>query len=224
MRIGGDLSADPQSGTAGKREASQQVRRLQLSLKHIPAFAIQLEIAVRYASRALFFSDKGTFFDVWLGPVGPGGRRIDTGHILRGQKTLSKHAAHGYWGPDQISLRDAQGNERHESQTDFGWKLYLNNPLADCEPPVYMKNSMRLALSQGTAEGRPLQIVTARWQLFEENGISYVHARLNDANDETYSHSANYGEYDPETGEASVELEIPDPAPRGFLGHSVDLQ
>ena len=168
------------------------------------------------ASHLRIFSDKGTYFDVWLHPVGPGGQRIDTGHILRGQKTLSKHAAHGYWGPDQISLRDAQGNKRHESQTDFGWKLYINNPLADYEPPVYIKNSMRLALSQGTAEGRPLQILTARWQLFEENGIRGVYAQLNDANDETYSRrSEDWGEYDPETGEASVELEIPDYFPSG---------
>ena len=206
-----------------RKEVSEFIERLQDVDSAVSANESGIEIEIHrendfdaaQASHLRIFSDKGTFFDVGLHSVGPGGRRIDTGHILRGQKTLSKHAAHGYWGPDQISLRDAQGNERHESQTDFGWKLYLNNPLADYEPPVYMKNSMRLALSQGTAEGRPLQIVTARWQLFEENGIRYVHARLNDANAETYSHSGNYGEYDPETGEASVELEIPDYFPSG---------
>lgn len=130
---------------------------------------------------------------------------------MRGTETLSKHAAHGYWGPDQITLRDAQGNERHESQVDFGWKLYVNNPLADDKPPEYIKNSMQLSLSQGTIEGRSLQILTARWRIFEEIGINAISTYLNDTNAETYSRrSGGYGNYDPQTGEASVELKIPD--------------
>ena len=51
------------------------------------------------------FSTKGTYFDIYLYPVSSDGRRVNASHILRGQKTLSKHAAHGYWGPDQITLR-----------------------------------------------------------------------------------------------------------------------
>ena len=129
---------------------------------------------------------------------------------MRGRHTLSKHVAYGYWGPDQISLRDAQGNERHESQVDFGWKLYVNNPLADYIPPEYVKNSMQLSLSQGTTEGRSLQILTARWQLFEEIGVKQIYTYLNDTNAETHSRrSEGYGEYDPQTGEASVQLKIP---------------
>ena len=162
------------------------------------------------------FSEKGSFFDVWLEPIGPNGNRVSAGYILRGHKTLSKHVAKGYWRPDQITLRDAQGNERHESQTDFGWKLYVNNPLADDEAPVYIKDSMRLSLSEATEAGRPYQVLTARWQLFEESGIEGVLAQLNDANAETYSRrSENWGEYNPETSEASVELEIPDYFPSG---------
>ena len=156
-------------------------------------------------------STKGTFFEIWLYPVDANGQNINAGHILRGTKTLSKHAAHGYWGPDQITLRDAQGNKRHESQVDFGWKLYVNNPLADDKPPEYIKNSMQLSLAQSTAEGRSLQILTARWKIFEEIGISSVYAELNDANAETYSRrSVADGNYNPQTGEARVELKIPD--------------
>ena len=168
------------------------------------------------ASLLRIHSAKGTFFDIWLHPVSANGQRMNTGHILRGHKTLSKHAAYGYWGPDQITLKDAQGNERHESQVDFGWKLYLNNPLADYEPPEYIKNTMQLSLSPGTAEGRTLQILTARWRLFEEIGVRTISAQLNDANAETYSrHSEEYGKYDPQTGEASVELKIPNYFPGG---------
>ena len=169
------------------------------------------------ASHLRIFSNNGSFFDIWLDPIDSNGRRINAGHILRGHYTLSKYAADGYWGPDQITLRDAQGNERHEAQTDFGWKLYVDNPLADDEAPVYIKNSMRLSLQEATEGGRPYQILTARWQLFEENGIKGVLAMLNDTNSETYSRrSENWGDYDPATGEASVQLVIPDYYPSGI--------
>ena len=168
------------------------------------------------ASQIRIFSKNGSFFDVWLDPIGSNGRRVNAGYILRGHHTLSKYAANGYWAPDQITLRDAQGNERHEAQTDFGWKLYVDNPLADDEAPVYVKNSMRLSLREATEGGRPYQILTARWQLFEENGVKGVLAMLNDGDYETYSRRAeSWGDYDPATGEASVQLVIPDYYPSG---------
>ena len=165
------------------------------------------------ASHIRIFSKKGTFFDTWLYPISSDGRRVSAGHILRGIIKISKYVADGYWGPDSITLRDAQGNERHESQTDFGWKLYIDNPLADCEPPQYVKNSMRLSLSEVNEEGRPYQIVTARWQVIEKNGIkdrNSIYAQMNDLNRETYSRRERWGKYDPETNEASVELIFPD--------------
>ncbi len=158
------------------------------------------------------FSEKGTFFDLaWMSPVDANGMSVPSGHILRGQARLSKYAADGYWRPDAIRIGDAQGNERLTSQNDWGWKLYIDNPLADCEPPVYVKNSMRLSLSDATTKnGRPYQIVTARWQLTEKNGIQGVYAQLNDLNRETYSRREDWGGYNPETGEASVGLIFPD--------------
>ena len=113
--------------------------------------------------------------------------------------------------PDAIRIWDAQGNERHESQTDYGWKLYIDNPLADCEPPVYVENSMRLSLSEATTEDRrAYQVVTAHWKLIEKNGMQHVYAQMNDNNRETYSRRENYGEYNSQTGEASVGLIFPD--------------
>ena len=80
-------------------------------------------------------SEKGTYFDIsWLSL----GERVPNGQILRGQFTLSKYAASGYWFTDQIRLSDANKNERLESQSDFGWKLYIDNPLSDCDPPQYV--------------------------------------------------------------------------------------
>ena len=158
------------------------------------------------------FSDKGTFFDLaWMSPVDANGMPVASGHILRGQSTLSKYAADGYWQPDQIRIWDAQGNERLTSQNDWGWKLYVDNPLADCEPPVYVENSMRLSLSDAaTSQGRAYQIITARWKLVDKNDIKGVYAQMNDENRETYSRRENWGEYNPQTGEALVKLIIPD--------------
>ncbi|RKU16871.1 hypothetical protein C6500_16740 [Candidatus Poribacteria bacterium] len=158
------------------------------------------------------FSEKGTFFDLaWMSPVDANGMSVSSGHILRGKAALSKYAADGYWQPDQIRIWDAQGNERLTSQNDWGWKLYIGNPLADCEPPVYVKNSMRLFLSDATTEeGRPYQIIMARWKLVDKNDIKGVYAQMNDENRETYSRRENWGEYNKQTGEAQVKLIIPD--------------
>ena len=158
------------------------------------------------------FSEKGTFFDLpWMEPVDANGTRVDSGHILRKQVTLSRYAADGYWAPDSIRIWDAQGNERHESQTDYGWKLYTNNPLSDCEPPEYVPNSMRLSLSEAaTSQGRAYQIITARWKVVDKNEIKGVYAQMNDESRETYSRRENWGEYNRQTGEARVKLIIPD--------------
>ena len=165
------------------------------------------------------FSEKGTFFDLaWMSPVDANGMHVAAGHILRGQTTLSKYTPDGYWSPDAIRIWDAQGNERHSGQTDFRWKLYIDNPLADCEPPVYVKNSMRLSLSRAaTSEGKPYQIVTASWEVIEKIGIEWVYAVLNDDLRETHSiyRQSQYGGYDNESGRVIVEFKLPEYMPSG---------
>ena len=156
-------------------------------------------------------SEKSTYFDIGLDPIDSHGNRIPLSHIFRGSVQVSKYAANGYWAPDSVNLRDANGNERHQSaQTDFGWKLYINNPLVDCESPEYVPNSMNLSLSRGEENGKPYHLVTARWQVVEKNGIWHVYTEMNDDNPETYVSAWNYGEYNPQTGQASVELIVPD--------------
>ena len=159
-------------------------------------------------------SDKGTYFDIaWMQPAET---RTQNGQILRGQVTLSRYAASGYWFTDQIRLWDANGNQRLESQSDFGWKLYIDNPLADCEPPQYVPNSMRLSLSNATTkEGMPYQVVTASWQVIEHSGLGYVRVYMNDAYTETYSRRADT-RYDRKTDTAMVKLIFPEYMPGGI--------
>ena len=167
------------------------------------------------------WSETGTYFDItWMTPVDANGMSVLSGHILRGQATLSKYAANGYWRPDHIRIWDAQRNERLASPIiDFGWKLYVDNPLADDQSPKYVKDSMQLSLSDATTEeGRTYQIVTARWNLTEKNGIKGVYTGINDESDETYSRVEKWGEYTQKTDglwEASVQLPVPDYYPSG---------
>ena len=167
------------------------------------------------ASRSAYirvFSAKGTFFEIGLSPVG--GTR--TGHVLRGHRTISRYAVSGYWNPDTIKLADFNGNARLSSQTDFGWKLYIENPLADCEPPQYVPNSLTLALSDAiNKKGEPYQIVTAMWKFSEASGMKSVSANLNDTFVDTYSRFA-YGTYDKDTNTAVVLFKFPDYIPGGI--------
>ena len=163
-------------------------------------------------------SDKDTFFDItWMSPIDENGMQIAAGHILRGQITLSKYAANGYWTPDVIRISDAQRNERFAA-INFGWKLYIDNPLSDTQAPEYVPNSKQLTLSDATTqEERPYQIVTARWKFIEKNGIKGVYAALKDEITETYSR-VRWGEYAEEREglwQASVQLPVPDYLPSG---------
>ena len=144
---------------------------------------------------------------------------VTSGHILRKQVTLSRYAASGYWAPDAIQIWDAQGNERHSGQTDYGWKLYIDNPLSDCEPPIYVKNSMTLSLSKTTtSDGKPYQIVTASWEVIEKTGIEFVYAVLNDDLRETHSiyRQSEYGGYDSESDRVVVKFKFPEYMPSGI--------
>ena len=162
------------------------------------------------------FSPKGTSFYVWVYPVSFDGRSVKTSHILRGVTKVSKYAASGYWAPDTITLSDPHGNQRLESQTEFGWKLYIDNSLADTDPPQYVPNSMRLLLSKAkTKNGKPYQIVTANWQVIERTGLSFVRGFMNDTFSETYSRVGD-GKYDKDTNTASINFAFPDYMPGGI--------
>ena len=160
------------------------------------------------------YSERDTYFDMWLTAVDINGMSVDSGHILRGQATVSRYAANGYWHTDRIIILDAQRNVRYSDRKDFGWKLYIENPLADDEAPIYEKNSLRLSLSEAkTNAGRAYQILTARWRLLDKD-IKSVYAVISDAGTERYLWQSQ-GEYDPETQSATTTVNIPDYAPSG---------
>lgn len=152
------------------------------------------------------FSEIGTYVELGMQPVGvPPGR---PGTVLSGEFTLSKFAKAGYWFPGRVKIRDPAGNERFERGDDFGWSLYVNNPLEDVTPPRYVRNSASLTRSVEIREGREIQVIRAGWQVEENRGVSECHANINDELLETYRFEAQ-GDYDSRSKRCEVLFLMP---------------
>jgi hypothetical protein len=95
-------------------------------------------------------SEIGTFQELHLSAVDDAvdadGRRR-RGTVLRGEITISRFAKAGVWAPQNISVTDEVGNERHEGIHDFGWRLLLDNPLEVTGPPRLVPGSLQLSLA-----------------------------------------------------------------------------
>ena len=87
---------------------------------------------------ARLFSSVGTFKDIQLNKINP------EGSILRGQMTLSKRAKSGYWTIPQMAIYDQARNMRLEKSTTFGILIFVDNPMEDVIPPLYVQNSLTL--------------------------------------------------------------------------------
>ncbi len=143
-------------------------------------------------------SEIGTWVDLGLSPVGDDGQYTPkgaSGIVLKGGFTLDRHAKAGYWAPDNIRLTDAHGNERLEGSEDFGWQLYIDNPLEDVTPPQYVNDTAALRISTTTREGQEVQMIHATWEVEEDKAMAHCYARLNATTHETYREEA-YGYYD----------------------------
>ena len=170
-----------------------------------------LDKVLEGAQRVLMriYSEVGTYKDVFLYPDGVNGGPPST--VLSGGFSLSKFAKAGYWVPTQVKTRDPAGNERFERGDDFGWSLYLNNPLEDVTPPRYVRNSASLAKSVETREGREIQVILASWQVEEDQAMrdrNPCYATLNDELLETYRFE-EFGSYDSRSGRCEVLFLMP---------------
>ncbi len=138
-------------------------------------------------------SEIGTFTDLYLSPVDEFGNPLAGGELstnLQGSFTLSKYAKSGFWRTEQIIISDAVGNQRMEGANDFGWKLYIDNPLEDINPPQYVSATASLTKSVTSVEGQQVQIIHAQWQVDEATAMADSNAcfaTLNDEIAQTYS-------------------------------------
>ena len=168
-----------------------------------------LEGAARAHMRIL--SEIGTYVDLHLRPRDEYGRRLSQGTVLEGSFILSKYAKAGYWRPNQVVIKDVVGNERFEGINDFGWKLYVDNPLEDVTAPEYVDNTASLSRTVSSREGREVQLIHASWEVDEDTAMrdrSPCYASLNDEIPETYR-VQEYGQYDPESGLCQVDFVMP---------------
>jgi hypothetical protein len=117
-------------------------------------------------------NEAGVVDDVRLTPVDEAGEPIASGHILRGSLELSRYAKGGFWFPVQMTTVDSVGNERFEQGTDFGWKMFVESPLEDVEPPRYVPGSLRLTVETDASGERPVRAVVARWRVQENSQMA----------------------------------------------------
>ena len=175
-----------------------------------------LDVALEGAKKAhmRIFSEIGTYKDLYLHPTDATGNYISSSEIstrLKGEFTLSQFAKAGLWRTSQIVITDAVGNERMEGANDFGWKLYVNNPLEDIVKPEYVENTALLTKSVAEREGQEVQIINATWlvnenNLMKEKGPCY--ASMNDGILSTYR-VEEYGNYDEVNKKCSVDFIMP---------------
>lgn len=174
------------------------------------------------------FNEKDILIGMFLSPIDSEGRYVSAGYILQGKITLSKYAASGYVVPDAIGFHDDIGNSRF-SGNEFGLKLYIDNPLADCEPPEYVPNSLRLSLSDAeTDQKEHYQILTVQFKIIEKNGLHEFLVSVDNENPEKYT--GNYGwsnsnGYNSVTGEAVVNIIFPDYSDSGIYAvHQIKMK
>ncbi len=80
-------------------------------------------------------SNIGTIHDFWLSP-----KNGSVDSILVGTSTFSKHEKNGYWNIVSLRIEDPVGNSRYENTSTIGFKLYIENPLEDIQPPKWNYN------------------------------------------------------------------------------------
>ena len=130
-------------------------------------------------------SEVGTFFDLSLYPVDEHGDGTEESTRLRGTITLSKYVKAGYWLSQGISLDDVAGNSRYSSAKDFGWRMYVDNPLEDVSPPAYVPGSLTMGTSLWE-EDDTVQVIRVNWSFEEDTALvqgrcdAYVIASLAD--------------------------------------------
>jgi hypothetical protein len=125
--------------------------------------------------------ENGQFYDLWLHPVD------DDTSTLSGTITMSKYSCAGMWYCDSITLTDLVGNQRFEGVNDFGWKLYIDNPLADNEKPQFVYNSMNIELVPSETEGHKITYANIHISAKDNVGIRSVYCALANETHDSYA-------------------------------------
>jgi hypothetical protein len=154
-------------------------------------------------------SEIGTYVDVRLKP------RDGSATVLRGRFELSRYAKRGFWTTGQIVLRDGVGNERYSGAREFGWELFVDNPLEDIEEPHYVAGTVGLHVTSGERSRRPVQLVRAEWLVDENRQMRPSSPCFASLLPEGAQSLEAYGGMDGDSGWCVVEWVITDHLPSG---------
>ena len=157
------------------------------------------------------YSEIGTFFDLWLYPVGEHGDSTEESTRLRGTETISKYAKAGYWLSQGVRLDDVAGNSRYSSAKDFGWSMYVDNALEDVDPPRYVPNSLTMAKSPWE-EDDTVQVIRVGWSVEEVGFLRRCSAVILAALSDSYSYDRQ-GSYDDDDDVCTVDFLMPNYMP-----------
>ena len=70
------------------------------------------------------------------------------GYVLEGLFKVTKTTESGYYMPGSIVVSDIHGNQRMEGVKNFGFKLYVDNPLEDLIAPTLEEDSIEISVTE----------------------------------------------------------------------------
>lgn len=154
----------------------------------------RLRLSPKYGDGAVeasmrLFSPVETFLDVRFYPEN------GNAFVLKAEYTIVKNAAHGYWVPGEITVRDAADNRRYEGQGQFEWLFYIDNPEEDLDAPV--PDPSRITSTQTSAGGETTITIRVPATDKHTEGL-YGGAYLVHASSDQREH--NWGSYDAASG------------------------
>lgn len=123
---------------------------------------------------------RSTELSILLTPINAAGEYAHgtQSNVLRGYGILHKYSRKGYYTITSMNTTDANGLTRYNS-ADFGFQLYINNPLEDLHEPEYVPNSATLSVSDAfTDKNEHYYNVTATYLVREDKALSYQNARI----------------------------------------------
>ena len=121
---------------------------------------------------------RSTQFDVYLTPINAAGDYGGQSNVLRGMERLHKFSRKGYYTITSMNTTDANGLTRYNS-ADFGFQLYIDNPLEDLQDPEYIPNSATLSVSDAfTDKNEHYYIATATYLVREDKALQIKDASI----------------------------------------------
>ncbi|MEK7479129.1 MAG: putative zinc-binding metallopeptidase, partial [Patescibacteria group bacterium] len=112
--------------------------------------------------------------------------------LLRADFVLTKYAPSGYWAPETITVTDQVDNRRYESQKNFGWLLYVDDPEEDTAPPVPDMDNIKSSVKKIDGDDA-IEIRVPVTDTHPEGMTGYATINQYASNQQDY----DYADYDP---------------------------